>query len=116
MDRCELEKLGIEKETPSGKNLKGGNMKTQYAIKTLSRYAKVNKANDRPAYWAMRDDKEGRPVVISFIDQDGKAICIHTRSASELNQSEIDYFPGSFWDSIAEALRYGWNIETRRQK
>lgn len=89
-------------------------MKTSNAIKTLEKYTRVNCIPDQRKYWAMRPDREGIARIISFIDQGGEIICLHTRRATDKNDSQSDYFPGSYWDTMAQALRHAWNIETRK--
>ncbi len=92
-------------------------MTTTYAIKILSKYAKVEKVESTNLYYAKRvSARDGVLHTISFHDQMGTAICLHTKRSSDQSDSQSDYFPGSFWDTMAQALRYGWGIETRKAK
>lgn len=92
-------------------------MKTANAIKILSKYAKVEKVESTNLYFAKRiSARDGVLHTISFHDQAGEAICLHAKRSSDQSEPQSDYYPGSFWDTMAKALRYGWGIETRKSK
>lgn len=91
-------------------------MTTANAIKTLSKYATVKKIEQTNIYHAVKADNNGDYYEIRFHDQGGEAICLHTQRASEVADSQSDYFPGSFWDTMAQCLRHGWGIETRKAR
>ena len=92
-------------------------MKTERAIKVLSKYAKVEKVESTNLYFAKRiSNRDGVLHTISFHDQAGTAICLHTKRSSDQSDMQSDYYPGSFWDTMAQCLRYGWGIETRKDR
>lgn len=91
-------------------------MTTANAIKILSKYTKVQKEEGTNLYRAVKADAQGDYYEIRFHDQGGEAICLHTQRTSEIADSQSDYFPGSFWDTMAQALRHGWGIETRKAR
>ena len=88
-------------------------MKTERAIKTLSKYAKVEKT-EYGMYYAIRNNKEGVNYTISFYDQEGTIICLHTKRTADQADSNSDYFPGSFAPSLKRALCWAWNIEAKQ--
>ncbi len=88
-------------------------MTTERALKTLSKYAEVKKT-EYGMYYAIRNDKDGVPHTISFYNQGGEAICLHTKRTSDQADSQSDYFPGSFPGSMKKALRWAWSIESTK--
>lgn len=88
-------------------------MTTERAIKALSKYAEVKKT-ENGLYYAIRNDKDGVEHTISFYDQKGTVICLHTQRTADRGDSQSDYFPGSFCDSMKQALRWAWNIEPKQ--
>ena len=74
-------------------------------IKKLSKYGQVQ--HDKTGkYWivkgryevSFRANGEDRP------DQD--IVCEHTQRVNEVEDSQSDYFPGSYWPNLTQALRY----------
>ena len=63
---------------------------------------------DRPNMWYANVGDN----VVSWIDQDGNALCLHVRRRSEQADPQSDYFPGSFAGSIRQAME--WATEVSR--
>ena len=73
--------------------------KTSYAIKRLSKYAPVEVSEGSGLHTCCFNE-----VVIQFYDQDGKAICIRVRRVDDHDDPYTDYFPGSYYDNISQAI------------
>jgi ribosomal protein L37AE/L43A len=73
--------------------------KTNYAIKRLSKYAPVENSEGSGLHTCVFNE-----VVIQFYDQDGKAICIRARRQDERDDPYTDYFAGSYYDNISQAI------------
>jgi hypothetical protein len=50
---------------------------------------------------------------ISWYDQEGDAIALHTKRDTEQNDPNSDYYPGSFWKSIKSALEFGCELKKK---
>ncbi len=73
--------------------------KTSYAIKRLSKYAEVEVAEGSGLHTCVFNE-----VVIQFHDQGGRAICIRARRENEHDDPYTDYFAGSYYDNISQAI------------
>lgn len=64
----------------------------------------------KASYCVYRDGRshgaEGRVYHVNWLDQDGVAICAQVKRISERNDSQTDYFPGFYADSIKQIVRY----------
>lgn len=64
----------------------------------------------KAGYCVYRDGRshgaEGRVYHVTWLDQDGVAICAQVKRMSDHNDSQTDYFPVFFADSIKQIVRY----------
>jgi|GEM_PF-3158506 len=73
--------------------------KTSYAIKRLAKYGEVEHLEGSGLYTCTFNE-----VVIQFYDQDGEAICIRAHRVDERDDPYTDYFAGSYYDNISQAI------------
>jgi ribosomal protein L37AE/L43A len=73
--------------------------KTSYAIKRLSKYGEVEHVEGSGLYTCCFNE-----VVIQFYDQNGEAICIRARRVDDHDDFQTDYFAGSYYDNISQAI------------
>jgi hypothetical protein len=74
-------------------------MQTRNADKQLGKLGTVH--IERNEHYA----KVGR-YYIGFYDQDGEAICIHTRPEWDHDELQSDYDAHSYWRNLTRAIRY----------
>ena len=85
-------------------------MKTENAIKKLEKYSKVN-CNENGIYWTNICKH-----TIQFHTQEGKILCISVCPEDIKGDISIDYFPETYCDNLAQALRIARRHENGQQK
>jgi len=86
-------------------------MNVEKAIKKLSEFGTVERQGETSCYGMVMTGHDGREYYISFIGNGGAGlekdiVCEHVRRLSEISDSQSDYFPGSFYPNLTQALRY----------
>lgn len=71
-----------------------------YAIKTLTN-ACDRIQNASGTYWGYI----GRRT-ISFIANGDRATCFHTQETKEKSDPSSDYYPGSYWPNLKQAIEF----------
>lgn len=76
-------------------------MKLENGIKRLSKYGAIENVGGK--YWIIVNGYE-----VSFLinGTSGNVVCFHTQRVSEKTDSNADYFPGSYWKNLSQALRF----------
>ena len=80
-------------------------MKLSNAINKLGKYGKVQK-DETGLYWIAY-----KGYIVSFRangdydDPNPSIVCEHTQRYEEKADSQTDYFPGSYWDSLTQAIK-----------
>lgn len=72
---------------------------TAHAIKSLSKFGEVTTERNQHSIQIGR-------YVVSFIDQNGSAICINVRRETDHTDLQSDYFAGSWATNITQAIRW----------
>jgi len=80
-------------------------MKLSNAIKKLSAYGKIQK-DETGLYFI-----HYKGYIVSFRtngsqDPENDIVCEHTQRYDEKADSMTDYFPGSYWDNLSQAINY----------
>lgn len=80
-------------------------MTIKNAIKKLSKYGKVQ-VNSVNEHWI-----EYKGYIISFFpngscDPNNSITCEHTKRIGEKSDPNSDYFPGSFWPNLTQAINH----------
>ena len=79
-------------------------MKLANAIKKLSQYGEVQK-NSTGKYWVIIGEYE-----VSFrrngFGEDPSITCEHTRKLTDKDDSQSDYFAGSYRDNLTQAIKF----------
>ena len=75
-------------------------MTTAYAIKTLERRTGLKVQTKDNHRYSLTGEKD----LITWIDQNGEAICLHKQGRHEESDAMTDYFPGSFYETIPQVL------------
>ena len=80
-------------------------MTVQNAIKKLSKYGKVQKDGTNMYFIQYKG------YIVSFRcngadTPETSIVCEHTQRYYEKSDSMTDYFPGSYWDNLTQAIKY----------
>jgi len=79
-------------------------MQTSTTIRTLEKAGLTVRKCERP-YGSGEYRTEHNGKELTWYDQEGYVVNLHTKRISEATDSQTDYFPGSYWDSLRQAMR-----------
>lgn len=80
-------------------------MQTSTTLRTLTK-AGVAVHQEKNHFYGTANGKD-----ISWWDQDGRVVCLHTQRSTEQTDIQTDYFPGSYWNSLKSAMTYGLGLK-----
>ena len=79
-------------------------MQTSTTIRTLEKAGLTVRKCERPCgSGEYRTEHAGKEL--TFYDQEGTVVLLHTKRLSEETDSQTDHFPGFYWDYLRQAMR-----------